>query len=208
MSEAHNRKRLRASDADRDEVLRVLQEAHAAGRLDLEEVAERQDKVLGAKYLDEFDGVLDDLPEAQHLPARNPTGRPPVVRRSGSVPTRTDERPTLSFTVMSGREVNLDPGSPGMRDFAWWGGHDIYLADAMGPGNVVVLQLSAIMAGHDIYVPTGVRVIDESTAIMAANDIAKDAQGDGSNGTLVLRGFLFWAGNDVHLDTRGLQPGT
>ena len=32
---------------------------------------------------------------------------------------------------------------------------------------------------------------------MAGNDIKPDAQGDGSNGTLVLTGFLFWGGNTV-----------
>lgn len=50
-----------------------------------------------------------------------------------------------------------------------------------------------------MFVPEGVRVIDQSVAIMAGNDIKRRAQGDGSNGTLVLKGFLWWGGNDVKL---------
>ena len=53
------------------------------------------------------------------------------------------------------------------------------------------------MGGNEIYVPDGVRVIDRAVAIMAGNDSKPDAQGDGSNGTLVLTGFLFWGGNTV-----------
>ena len=36
-----------------------------------------------------------------------------------------------------------------------------------------------------------------AVAIMAGNDISPEAQGDGSNGTLILKGFLWWAGHDV-----------
>lgn len=197
-------RRLRASDADRDAVLQVLQDAHVAGRLTLDEVTDRQDRALAAKYIDEFDELVDDLPEAhagRELAQPRPYMPAPAPSRT-DVPTRFDDDRPFSVAIMSGRDVTLAPGSPGMRDFAWWGGHDIYLTDAMGPGAVVVLELSAIMGGHDIYVPPGVRIVDESVAIMAGNDIDRDAHGDGSNGTLVLRGFLFWAGSDVHLDKR------
>ncbi|NLE97864.1 MAG: DUF1707 domain-containing protein [Propionibacterium sp.] len=206
MSEIERRRRMRASDEERDAVLRIVQEAYAAGRLDIEEAEERQDRVLGARYTDELGGIVDDLPEGQHIVGR-PHSPTPATAPRGHVPTRFDEERKFSFAVLSGRDLTLAPGSPGMRDFAWWGGHNIYLRDAMGPGAVVVLELHAIMGGHDIYVPPGVRIVDESTAIMAGNDIDQAAQGDGSNGTLILRGFLWWAGSDVKLDTRGLQPG-
>jgi len=44
-----------------------------------------------------------------------------------------------------------------------------------------------------------VRVLDQSMAIMAGSDVDTNAQGDGSNGTLVIEGFLFWAGHSVKL---------
>ncbi|GAA2010479.1 DUF1707 domain-containing protein [Brevibacterium samyangense] len=61
--------RMRASDADRNEVLDVLAEAHAHGRLAPDEVDERQGTVLAARYLDELPAVLVDLPEGREVVA-------------------------------------------------------------------------------------------------------------------------------------------
>lgn len=186
------RPRMRAGDADRDDALRVLQQAHAAGRLSVEELGSRQDAVLAAQYVDDLLPVVADLPEGALLQAG-----PAVAMPS---PATTDVG--MSVTFMTGRDVDLAPGTSLYRNFAWWGGDDIILDRALGPGVLLTLELSAVMAGHDIYVPEGVRVIDESFAIMAGNDIDQDARGDGSNGTLILKGFLFWAGHDVKLSRR------
>ncbi|AQX15539.1 hypothetical protein BCR15_04565 [Tessaracoccus lapidicaptus] len=186
------RPRMRAGDADRDDALRVLQQAHAAGRLSVEELGSRQDAVLAAQYVDDLLPVVADLPEGALLQAG-----PAVATPS---PATTDVG--MSVTFMTGRDVDLAPGTSLYRNFAWWGGDDIILDRALGPGVLLTLELSAVMAGHDIYVPEGVRVIDESFAIMAGNDIDRDARGDGSNGTLILKGFLFWAGHDVKLSRR------
>jgi Domain of unknown function (DUF1707) len=53
---------IRASDADRDRVISLLREHHAAGRLTAEEFSERLDTALAAKTLGELDGLLRDLP--------------------------------------------------------------------------------------------------------------------------------------------------
>ena len=52
---------MRASDADRDIVLRTLGEAYAEGRIDRDEYDERADAVHSAKTLGELPGFLDDL---------------------------------------------------------------------------------------------------------------------------------------------------
>ena len=190
------RKRLRVGDADRDAVLAVLQQAHAEGRLSIEELGERQDQVLRAKYADQFDDVVDDLPEGRDLMAAD--SRHLAARRPVSMPaTGQPERTTVTF--MSGRDIIIEPGTTRYTNLAWWGGDSIDLSTAMGPGVVITLELHAIMAGHDIYVPEGVRVLDESIAIMAGNDVDREAQSDGSNGTVILKGFLWWAGHDVKL---------
>jgi hypothetical protein len=54
--------RIRASDADRDRVVALLQEHHAAGRLTAEEFSERIDAALRARTLGELDELLADLP--------------------------------------------------------------------------------------------------------------------------------------------------
>lgn len=193
------RKRVRASDEERDAVLNVLQQAHASGRLDVEELGERQDKALQIRYTDEVAELVDDLPEGHHLlPALGQAAASPSVR-SAVPPPAAPSPESVSMTVMSGKTVDIAPGTRVYRNFAWWGGDDIYLGDAMGPGVVITLELHSIMAGHNIYVPEGVRVIDESLAIMAGNEVDKEAKGDGSNGTVVIKGFLWWAGSDVKL---------
>lgn len=192
-------KRFRASDDDRDAVLTILQQAYAAGRITVDELAERQEAALGAKYLDVLPDLVEDLPEGSALAVR--PGNTPAARPGTPLPAASPEATTLTF--MSGKDVDLAPGTTLYRNFAWWGGDTINVVDAMGPGVVLTLELHCIMAGHDILVPEGVRVIDESLAIMAGNDIAKDARGDGSNGTLILKGFLWWAGSDVKLASAG-----
>lgn len=190
-------RRLRAGDAERDQILTVVQQAYEAGRLDLGEMKERQDLALKAVYLDQLSGLVDDLPEGQTLVPV--TGVPVVQPAQGVLPETGPGDAGFSLTVMSGRDVRVEPGTRRLHNFAWWGGNTYDLSDAMGPGRIVTLTLDAVMAGSDILVPEGVRVVDQSLAIMAGNDIAADAMGDGSNGTLVLKGFLWWAGNDVKL---------
>lgn len=193
--------RVRAGDQERDAVLEVLQRAHAAGRLSVEELGERQDLALQIRYTDEVSALVDDLPEGSHLlPAAGFDGTPsPSVRSAGAPPVATSPE-SVSFSIMSGRTVVIAPGTTLHRNFAWWGGDDIHLGDAMGPGVVITLELHAIMAGHRIHVPEGVRVVDDSIAIMAGNDVKRQAMGDGSNGTVVIKGFLWWAGSEVRLE--------
>lgn len=190
------RNRLRAGDADRDAILQVLQQAHAEGRLGVEELGERQDEALRATYTDEFDALIADLPEGRQLMS---AARGPVSANRPSALPATGEPERTTATIMSGRDVVIEPGTRHYRNFAWWGGDNIDLTHAMGPGVVVTMELHAIMAGHDIYVPEGVRVLDDSIAIMAGNDVDREARGDGSNGTVVIKGFLWWAGHDVKL---------
>lgn len=194
MSDTPPRKRMRAGDTDRDAVLHVLKQAHADGRLSLEEMGERQDQVLRATFLDQISGVMDDLPEGRELVTAESNEL--ANRRPGRL-AATGKPETTTVTFMSGKDITIRPGTHLHRNFAWWGGDDIDLTAVMGPDVVLTLELHAVMAGHNIYVPEGVCVVDESLAIMAGNDIHREARGDGSNGTVILKGFLWWAGHDV-----------
>jgi hypothetical protein len=197
-------RRMRAGDADRDQVLTVVQRAYEEGRLDLEEMKDRQERALKAKFTDELPALVADLPEGLTLVV--PDGAP-VVPRPDDLPDTGLTDAGFGVSIMSGRDVTLQRGTREFSNLAFWGGNNIDLTSAMGPGRIVTLTLHAIMGGNDVVVPEGVRVIDQSVAIMAGNGIAAEAQGDGSNGTLVLKGFLWWGGNDVKLraarDPRG-----
>lgn len=196
------RKRLRASDEERDYVLHLLQQAHAAGRLDVDELSERQDRAFGAKFSDEFIEVLDDLPEGREVVA---VLRPRPVqeprRRTGPArflpPTAGNDQ---SLSIMSGKTLVAQPGMQRFHLMSFMGGDDVDLTPAMGPGVVFVLESQCVMGGSTIRIPVGVHVVDESQAVMGGNTIKKKARGDGSNGTLVLRGISIMGGNTVKLN--------
>lgn len=74
----------RAGDADRDRVAALLREAHAEGRLDVEELTERLDATYRARTFGELAVVTADLPPVR---ARSrPPGSVPVVPGGASAP--------------------------------------------------------------------------------------------------------------------------
>ncbi|GAA4514572.1 DUF1707 SHOCT-like domain-containing protein [Brevibacterium yomogidense] len=207
--------RLRAGDEERDAVLDILAQAHGAGRLDPDEVDERQRATLHSRFVDELPALIEDLPEGRSLAERFAlaTGSPePHPRRGPGTSLAHTSRgeivpvapgsgpPEQSIAIMSGREVHVVPGTATVRSYALMGSDEVYLTDVMGPGVEVTLESYAMWAGNEVYVPAGVKVIDRTVNIMAGNSIAKNARGDGSNGVLILTGFSLMAGHDVKLD--------
>lgn len=75
--------RVRASDAERDDVIETLRVAHAAGRLDAAEFNERMEAALRARFLDELDPLLGDLPGS---PRPGAPHRDPNVSDTGEDP--------------------------------------------------------------------------------------------------------------------------
>lgn len=61
--------RLRASDDDRDRLVEQLQRHAIAGRLSMEEYAERVDRVLAARTHGDLAAVMDDLPDESKVDA-------------------------------------------------------------------------------------------------------------------------------------------
>ncbi|WP_181274824.1 DUF1707 SHOCT-like domain-containing protein [Brevibacterium oceani] len=206
-------RRIRASDQDRDDVLSVITEAVTNGRLDPEETTQRQDEAIGAKFLDELIPLIDDLPEGDslHRKLARQTGQAPGPAGPGSELARRgptelspaaepgSATPMNSVAIMSGRQLDVPPGTAEVTTYALMGGDDIDLCDVMGPGVTVELNSYAMWAGNDVYVPPGVRIRDETINIMGGNDIHGPAQGDGSNGTVILKGVSLMAGHDVRL---------
>ncbi|MDO5533532.1 MAG: DUF1707 domain-containing protein [Propionibacteriaceae bacterium] len=198
MPEIERHKRLRASDEDRDAVLTVLHDAYVAGRLDLADLTERQEQALASRYIDQLPGLVADVPEGRELDGR--WGR--VTRRRPKAPAAArGEGAGWTATILTGRRIDLERGVS-VRNFTFMGGNDIYLRDALGPGVILTLDVPAIMGGHNLHVPRGVRVVEETQGVAGGNSIRRSAQGDGSNGTLVLRGMLVLGGHTVKLDKR------
>ncbi len=149
---------------------------------------------MAARYREDLALVVSDLPEGQSWMAVSP--QPPAT--STAYPVVSSESTASSdFAFMSGKDLYFDANCRQFSSFAMWGGHNIHLAAALGPGTVVELQLSSVMGGYNVYVPEGVNVIDKTTCIMAGVNTDRKARGDGSQGTLVLRGFHLMGGVNV-----------
>ncbi len=178
-------------------MLTILHEAYVAGRLDLDDLTQRQEQALAARYIDQLPELVADVPEGHALDGRwlLPT------RRRAKAPVAASNGAGWTATILTGRRIDLERGAS-VRNFALMGGDDIYLRDALGPGVVLTLELPAVMGGHSLHVPRGVRVVEETQAVAGGNSIRRSAQGDGSNGTLVLRGMLVLGGHTVKLDKR------
>lgn len=77
---------IRASDAEREAVVIRLRDACAAGRLTIDELAERVDRAYAARTRAELQQLVRDLPGAT-LPSR-PARRLPALGREHSLPDR------------------------------------------------------------------------------------------------------------------------
>jgi hypothetical protein len=67
---------MKASDADRDQVLAVLSDNYQAGRLTSDELEDRTGRALSARTLDDLDALTADLPSAGQAGDPGAAGQP------------------------------------------------------------------------------------------------------------------------------------
>ncbi|MGW0804257.1 DUF1707 SHOCT-like domain-containing protein [Nonomuraea sp. NPDC002799] len=131
---------LRASDADRERVAQVLQDAHADGRLALDELEERLGVLYSARTLGDLAGLTTDLLPADEQPL-NLDGRPvsaifKKTQRGGRwvVPAE------LEVTAMFGT-TKLD------------------FRDAILQNRQIIINATLVFGGLEIHVPEGLEVV-------------------------------------------------
>jgi hypothetical protein len=186
---------LRASDADREKVAAVLNEAAGEGRIGLDELDERLAAVYAARTYAELEPLTRDLPTA-HLPYR-PVVPPPVSDddpdRFGGVPTSSGGFAFMGGFERKGRWVV----PPVFRALAMLGGGEIDLRQARFAGRRVVIHAWAIMGGIEIRVPEDAEVHVTGVGIMGGFD--QGASGDGEPGgpVIVVRGLALMGGVGV-----------
>ncbi|MER6946313.1 DUF1707 domain-containing protein [Nonomuraea sp. NPDC000554] len=131
---------LRASDADRERIAQVLQDAHADGRLTLDELEERLGVVFSARTLGELAQLTADL-----LPA-------------DQQPLNLDGRPVSAFFKQEqrgGRWV-----VPAELDVtAMFGTTKLDFRDAILQNRRIVINATLVFGGLEIHVPEGLEVI-------------------------------------------------
>jgi hypothetical protein len=156
---------LRASDTDRENVVRLLREAHGDGRITLDEHGERVERAYAARTLGDLAGLTADLLPADEQPIRLEPG--PLhalfatVRRDGRwvVPAR--------FPVA-----------------AVFGTLEIDLREALLQRRHVVIQAGVLGGRVRLIVPEGVRVEFTGRSIMGSRALRVRGS-EGRDGPLI-----------------------
>ncbi|MFI9594183.1 DUF1707 domain-containing protein [Nonomuraea sp. NPDC052265] len=131
---------LRASDADRERIAQVLQDAHADGRLDLVELEERLGVVYSARTLGDLAGLTADLLPAEEQPL-NLDGRPvSAIFKKEQRGGRWVVPAELDVTAMFGT-TKLD------------------FRDAILQNSRIVINATLVFGGLEIHVPEDLEVI-------------------------------------------------
>jgi hypothetical protein len=162
----------RASDADRDRVLKVLADATSDGRLSVEEHHELMTQTLHAKTLGELEVITTDL-----APYTDPAPEVHVVAQPAT------RRGLLAIfgarTRKGGWQVPTE-----FRATAIFGAIELDFRDAQFDAPEVLCVANSVFGAVEITVPDWVRVIDEGTAIFGARE---EAGPSGTTQTVTLR---------------------
>jgi hypothetical protein len=181
---------LRASDAERERAATALKEHLAQGRLTLDELADRLDRIYAAKTRGELEAVSEDLP--------GPAARPAGAKRS--------RRFLVSF--MSGiersRRWRLAPKTTVL---AIMGGAHLDLRGAEIEDESASISCISIMGGIDIVVPEGIDVEVSGFGLMGGvGDLTRGPALPGAP-TLHVHAFALMGGVSVRSLRRGLPSG-
>ncbi len=195
--------KLRASDADREAVAKVLQDAMAEGRLSVAELQERLDTVYAARTLSELEPVTWDLPGHTDLvpllptaprPRPDLTTQPATSARVGGIPTSS-----VAVGIMSGATRNGPWVVPAQfTALALMGGVDIDLTQANFAQRDVTITAVAIMGGVDIVVPDGLTVVVNGVGFMGAFEDNARVSGPPEGVVVRINGLALMGGVDVH----------
>jgi hypothetical protein len=193
---------MRVSNDDRERVARVLNDAMAEGRLTVNELEERLDKVYAAKTFGDLEPLLRDLPvgrQAAHLTLPPPQPGAAPVPASGN---RIGGRGTSSgaVAIMSGSSrKGMWTVPPTFTTFALMGGVEIDLAEARFEEAETTIQAFAIMGGIEIYVPEDLAVQVNGVGFMGAFEDHVHNQGQPVPGAPLVKitGLAFWGGVEV-----------
>jgi uncharacterized protein DUF1707/cell wall-active antibiotic response 4TMS protein YvqF len=193
---------MRISNDDRERVARVLNDAMAEGRLTVNELEERLDKVYAAKTFGDLEPVLRDLPvqhQATHLtlppPAAGTSPVPLPANRIGGRGTSTGAVAIMSGTGRKG----LWTVPPTFTSFALMGGIEIDLSQARFEEAETTIQAFAFMGGIEIRVPDDVAVQVNGVGFMGAfeDNMGRQSQPPPGAPVVKITGLAIWGGVDV-----------
>src|ERR687885_2175351 len=182
---------MRASDADRERVVAVLQQALADGRITVDEFGERSSTAHAARTQDELAGLTRDL-----VPATG-TGAAPAPALAHSVGPGAESAPPV-VAVFSGAK-RTGRWRPARREtvVAVFGGVEIDLREAELPPRELHLSAWAFFGGVDVTVPEGMRVEATGFALFGGRDIRGGESADPTAPVLRVHAVTVFGGVNV-----------
>jgi hypothetical protein len=204
---------MRVSNDDRERVAQVLNTAMAEGRLTVNELEERLDKVYAAKTFGDLEPLLRDLPIgnqavqyplAPPAPGSSPVPMPPPTNRIGGRGTSTG-----AVAIMAGADrKGVWTVPPTFTSFALMGGIEIDLTQARFEEAETTIQAFAFMGGIEVYVPEDITVQVNGVGFMGAFENHARNQGQPIPGAPLVKitGLAVWGGVDVKYRKRKDRP--
>ena len=142
----------RIADADRDRVLLDLREHCVAGRLTLEEFAERAEEVIAARTTDDLEAITRDLP-SERAPAQPKLGSQTRITLIGGIERRGRWRVPER-----------------LRLFGLIGGLELDLTEAVIENDEPVIEAWLVIGGLEIDVPEGIEVEVEGVTVLGGTE--------------------------------------
>jgi hypothetical protein len=186
-----HRPELRISDTDRDRAAEVLREAHAEGRITVDELDERLTSVYSAKTFADLVPVTRDLPATRAVAAADP-GTPARSRIGGTARFR------MSLAILGGAS----------RDGAWvvpaeykaiatLGGIKLDMSDSTFTEAETVIKAYAVLGGMEITVPEDAEVDVGAVGIMGGIDHGGEGPGAPGGPRIRIVGVAVMGGIEV-----------
>ncbi|MFG2294836.1 DUF1707 domain-containing protein [Streptomyces sp. NPDC048603] len=183
---------LRASDADRDRIARILSDAFAEGRLTAEEHSERLDTMYAVKTVGELEQLVRDLPAGQgglpHGAAGGPAGagQPAPYGPAGAGYSES----VVAVCSSSARRGRWRPG-PRTRAVAVMGDVAIDLTEAVFEQQLTEINVTVVMGNVEILVPENVTLRGFGNGVLGNFEIRGESRGetDPQAPVVVVRGF-------------------
>jgi hypothetical protein len=184
---------LRASDADRERIAKILHDAMAEGRLTIDELDERLQRTYAAKTLGDLVPMTVDLPVAAMSALPIPTEHAVPSARIGGTPGSA-----TSIAMMSGfQRVGAWVVPRYYTAMAFMGGGQLDLTQARFAEQECTIQVFAFMGGVEVIVPEDVTVRVTGFGFMGGFDHKGAHEGPPGGPVVTVSGFAFMGGVEV-----------
>lgn len=197
---------MRASDADRDRVMSTLGDALAEGRLTPEEHSERMDAVYRAKTLGELAPVTKDLPEGLGSGAGGWQVRPYASEEALEMVRSSQGRENIVAVFGGADRSGRWLVEPHTNVSLLFGGVHLDLREAVLAQREVTIQCALLCGGLNITVPHGIRVVNQTTAILGGTHMnGVDTITSPQAPTVRLTGTCLLGG--INVEAKHAEPG-